>query len=105
MAVEQGIIAGYQAITSEKFKGTADDAVDVLFSSIFFHLDKVIDLNESEKGQRQIGFAQNKTMARSVKAQSELEPDDQSENDSENPDELEQHHKLKALPKLNLRGH
>lgn len=84
MAVEQGLIAGYEAITSDKFKGDADAAVDTLFTSVWRHLDEVIDLGDNSDQPKQkpkIGFTS------AVAAPRQMVP---NEEDPEQGDEAEQ---------------
>jgi len=58
MAVENGLIEGYQHITANTFKGDANEAVNALFDYVWEHLDQVIDLRDesAEVPKGSIGF-------------------------------------------------
>lgn len=104
MAVEQGLIAGYEAITSDKFKGDADAAVDVLFASVWRHLDEVIDLGDSSDQspaqKPKIGF----TSAVSVPRKS-VQEEDQELDDAVGPDESAQGHKRLGMKRYFRHDH
>lgn len=60
--IERGLIEGYQTITSPKFEGDADDAIDCLFDSVMGNLSHVIDFADGDTDSKQpresIGFSQ-----------------------------------------------
>ena len=60
-AIERGLIDGYSQITSEKFAGTPDEAIDCLYNAVWNNLGDLVDFKEEpEPGNtpepKQIGF-------------------------------------------------
>jgi len=85
-AVERGIIEGYTHITSDNFKGTADDAVGCLLYSVIANIEEYILFDDEEQHpDKKIGFNT------SAKSTTELEGYD----DGNDGQEVEQFHKFK----------
>ena len=56
-AVERGLLEGYYDITSENFKGSANEAVEHLYNAVMNNLDDYISFDDDEKtGKPKIGF-------------------------------------------------
>jgi len=82
-AIERGLITGYQQITSPQFKGSADDAIDCLYSHVWDNLGDLVDFKEEDDSSskpipKQIGFT---SAVSSISEATETEDSDETPSD------------------------